>query len=83
MQYFCSGRCAKVQRIFENFLRFLWARKMRVALGLMELVMVLERKNEYFSFKKNIPKIILRWSRRGMMIREENDAGESQGYPSV
>ena len=35
---------------------------------------VLERKNEYFSFKKNIPKMILRWIRSGMMIREGNDA---------
>ena len=32
MKYFCTGRCAKVQRILRNFLRFLWAIKMRVAL---------------------------------------------------
>ena len=74
MKYFCSGRCPRVQRIFGNFLKFLWAIKIRVALELIELARVLERKNEYFSFKKNIPKIILRWIRRGMMIREGNDA---------
>ena len=76
MKYFYSGRCPRVQILFGNFLRFLWARKMRVALELIELARVLERKNEYFSFKKNIPKIILRWIRRGMMIREGNDALE-------
>ena len=74
MKYFCTGSCAKVQRIFKNFLRFLWARKIRVALDLIGLARVLERKNEYFSFKKNIPKIILGWIRRGMMIREGNEA---------
>ena len=74
MKYFCSGRCPRVQRIFVSFLRFLWARKIRVALELIELARVSERENEYFSFKKNIPKIILRWIRRGMMIREANDA---------
>ena len=57
-----------------NFLRFLWAIKIGVALEHIELASVFERKNEYFSFKKNIPKIILGWIRRGMMIREGNEA---------
>ena len=47
---------------------------MRVALELIELARVLEKKNEYFPFKNNIPNIILRWIGRGMMIREGNDA---------
>ena len=74
MKYFCSGRCPRVQRIFGNFLIFLWARKMRVALELIELARVLERKNEYFSIRKNIPNIILGRIREGMMVREVNDA---------
>ena len=43
---------------------------MRVALELIELARVLEKKMNIF----HIPKIILRWIRRGMMIREGNDA---------
>ena len=48
-----------VKRIFVNFLRFFWARKIGVALELIELARVLEGENEYFSLKKNIPNIIL------------------------
>ena len=47
---------------------------MGVSLELIELARVLERKNEYFSFKKNIPNIILGRIREGMMVREGNDA---------
>ena len=84
MKCFCSGRCPRVQRIFVNFLRFLWERKIRVALELIELARVSERKNEYFSFKKNIPKIILGWIRSEMMVWERSERlGESQGCPSV
>ena len=36
MKYFCTGRWAKVTGIFENFLRFLEARKMWVALEHIE-----------------------------------------------
>ena len=41
---------------------------------LIELARVLERKNEYFSFKKNIPNIIFGRIRERMMLREINDA---------
>ena len=56
-----------------NYLRFFWAIKIGVALEHKDLARVFGE-NEYFSFKKNIPKIILGWIRRGMMIREGNEA---------
>ena len=52
VQYFCSGWCPRVQRIFVNFLRFLWARKIRVALELIELARVLEREINIFHLRK-------------------------------
>ena len=57
-----------------NFIRFLWARKIGVALELIELARVLEGGNEYFSLKKNIHNVILRRTREGMMAREGNEA---------
>jgi len=48
MKYFCSGRCPRVQRIFVNFLRFLWARKIGVALEHIELARVLEGEMNIF-----------------------------------
>ena len=57
MKYFCSGRCPRVQRIFGNFLRFLWAIKMRVALELIELARVLEKKMNIFHLRKIFPRL--------------------------
>ena len=45
VQYFCSGRCPRVQRIFVNFLRFLWARKIGVALEHKFMVRVWRKMN--------------------------------------
>ena len=52
MQYFCSGRCPRVQRIFGNFLRSLWARKMGVTLEHMLLIRVLEEEMNIFHLRK-------------------------------
>ena len=59
VKYFCSERCPRVQRIIGVFVRIFGARKIRVALEHKGLTRVLEGKNEYFSFKKNIPSYIL------------------------
>ena len=40
VEYFCSERCPRVQRIVGNFLRILWERKIRVALEHIELARV-------------------------------------------
>ena len=42
--------------------------------GAQEAGYGLRGENEYFSFKKNIPKIILGWIRKVMMAREGNEA---------
>ena len=52
MQYFCSARCPRVQRIFWDFPRFLWARKIGVALEHKWLVRVLEEKMNIFHLRK-------------------------------
>ena len=52
MKYFCSRRSPSVQRIFVNFARFLWVIKMRVALELIELARVLEKKMNIFHLRK-------------------------------
>ena len=48
MKYFCSERYPRVQTIFGNFLRFLWARKIGVALEHKWLVRVLKEKWIFF-----------------------------------
>ena len=68
VKYFFSEMCPRVQRIIGIFLKIFGARKIRVALELIELARVLERKNEYFSFKKNIPSHIVGLARGEMMV---------------
>ena len=52
VKYFCLGKCPRVQRIFGNFLRFLWARKIGVSLEHIELARVLEREMNIFLLRK-------------------------------
>ena len=84
VKYFCSEMCPRFQRIFGILLRIFGARKIRVALELEELARVLEAKNEYFSFKKNMPSNIVGLARGEMMVvrRRGNTWVKIKGYPS-
>ena len=52
MQYFCSGGCPRVPRIFVIFLRFFWARKIGVSVEHIDLARVLEREMNIFHLRK-------------------------------
>ena len=64
----------------QNFL----SHKNQGCLGVNRSGLGFLRENEYFSFKKNIPKVILWWIRSEVMVWERSEhLGESQGCPSV
>ena len=80
MQYFCSGRCPRVQRILGNFLRIFGAIKIRVALEHKFLKWVSEKKMNIFLLWK-----IFIWFFWGFIggIKWIGHLGESQGYAQV
>ena len=82
MQYFCSGRCLRVQRIFGNFLRILGAVKMRVALEHMLLIRVFEEKMNIFHLRKIFLGLFWDYSKKKWWLGERWPTwGKIKGMP--